>query len=64
MTDPTVKLPSRIAILGAARSGLAAAHFLRQRGVDVFISETCAPEKLKSALAETGLQTLPHEAGG
>jgi len=52
----------RFAIIGAARSGLSAARFLLERGAQVFISDTCAAEKLDMTLAANDLAQVPHEA--
>lgn len=57
-------LPDRIAIIGAARSGLAAAQFLLSRGKRVFISDTRTREKLDGDLRQAGLDQVPSEAEG
>lgn len=54
--------PRRVSIIGAARSGIAAAHFFAQRGVSVFISDTCETEQLAALLAEQGLSGCHFEA--
>lgn len=56
-------LPPRVCVLGAARSGLAAAKYLLDQGVDVFISDTCDKDKLNLALASNDLAQVSHEAG-
>lgn len=56
--------PSRVSIIGAARSGLAAAQFFLEKGTDVFISDSCTEQKLLSSLASKGLTDLEHESGG
>jgi UDP-N-acetylmuramoylalanine--D-glutamate ligase len=53
-----------VGILGAARSGLAAADYFRSKGVAVFISDSCAPEKLVALLREKGMAGVAHEGGG
>lgn len=50
--------------MGAARSGVAAARFLNEKGVDVFISDNCPAEKLGLVLASNGLAHLHYEGGG
>lgn len=54
--------PRRVSIIGAARSGIAAAHFFAARGVSVFISDTCAKEQLVAILAEQKLSGCDFEA--
>jgi UDP-N-acetylmuramoylalanine--D-glutamate ligase len=58
------KLPARVAVIGAARSGIAAARYLHENGVMVFISDSCPAEKLDMVLASNKLAHLSHEAGG
>jgi len=60
---PKTYIPRKVSILGAARSGLAAAVFLNSRSIPVFISDTCPLEKLEAVLAANGCAHLPHEAG-
>lgn len=55
--------PLNVGILGAARSGLAAAAYFRSKGVSLFISDTCSAEKLDALLAKQDLAEVPHEAG-
>jgi UDP-N-acetylmuramoylalanine--D-glutamate ligase len=57
-------IPKSASIIGAARSGISAARFLKAKGVSVFISDSCQPEKLEKILAENGLSDIRHEAGG
>jgi UDP-N-acetylmuramoylalanine--D-glutamate ligase len=52
------------AVIGAARSGIAAAKLLCQMGVDVLISDSCKTEKLEALLASGGISHFRHEAGG
>jgi UDP-N-acetylmuramoylalanine--D-glutamate ligase len=56
--------PRSVAIIGAARSGLAAAAFFMKKGVPVFISDTCSLDKLTATLRDKGLATATYEAGG
>jgi UDP-N-acetylmuramoylalanine--D-glutamate ligase len=55
--------PRRVAIIGAARSGIAAAEYFRGKGVPIFISDSCSAEKLEATLAAKGLSGVEHEAG-
>lgn len=54
----------KVSILGAGRSGIAAARFCLGRGMAVFISDICGPEKLLATLKTNGLQSLDFEADG
>jgi UDP-N-acetylmuramoylalanine--D-glutamate ligase len=62
--DLRVTFPRRVGILGAGRSGLAAATYFRSKGVDIFISDSCAIEKLEAILSVQGLASAAHEGGG
>jgi UDP-N-acetylmuramoylalanine--D-glutamate ligase len=64
MTKDTIHNPAKVSIIGAARSGLAAAKFFVDRGSSVFLSDTCDPAKLESILKTAKLEGVPHEAGG
>ncbi len=57
-------LPQKVAILGAGRSGIAVAKFLDDRGIEIYISESCGQEKLDFLLASNGLADKPHESEG
>lgn len=61
--DMKTTFPSKVAIIGAARSGLAAAEFFSRKKVAVFISDTCGETQLRSSLSSRGLDGLPYEAG-
>ncbi|MCU0609337.1 MAG: UDP-N-acetylmuramoyl-L-alanine--D-glutamate ligase [Chitinispirillaceae bacterium] len=61
--DLQTTFPNRVTIIGAARSGLAAAAFFARRKVQLFISDTCAPDKLEKILADKGLSGVAREAG-
>lgn len=63
-TDKMRRLPERVAVLGAAKSGLASAKFLKDQGVSVFISDLCQREKLDFILASSGISGIESEAGG
>ncbi|MCX7726896.1 MAG: UDP-N-acetylmuramoyl-L-alanine--D-glutamate ligase [Chitinispirillaceae bacterium] len=57
------KYPGRVSIIGAARSGLAVAKFLRKLKISVFISDTCSTELLVKRLSEYGLDDVEYESG-
>jgi UDP-N-acetylmuramoylalanine--D-glutamate ligase len=61
--DLQTTFPKRVTIIGAARSGLAAAAFFAKRNVQLFISDSCAPDRLEEILAGKGLCGVAHEAG-
>ncbi len=54
---------ARFTVLGAARSGLAAAAYLAAKGGRVFVSDTCENQALEMRLASNGLAHLAHEGG-
>jgi len=56
--------PGKVSIIGAAKSGLAAAGYFKSRGVDVFVSDTCPESKLMSLLGAKDLSGIPHESVG
>lgn len=57
------RLPARVTVMGAARSGIAAARYLMEHGVSVFLSDSCPAEKLDFILASNKLAHVAHEAG-
>jgi UDP-N-acetylmuramoylalanine--D-glutamate ligase len=57
-------LPEKVAILGAGRSGIAAAKYCLQKGISVFISETGSVENLEFILASNAIASCGHEGGG
>ncbi|MFP4163249.1 MAG: UDP-N-acetylmuramoyl-L-alanine--D-glutamate ligase [Chitinispirillaceae bacterium] len=59
-----IELPERVTVIGAARSGIAAAKYLHARGCSVFISEKCGQEPLQKVLQNAGLKHLECEANG
>ncbi len=63
-SDINNSFPSKVSIIGAARSGLAAALFFVERGSRVFISDSCTEQKLMASLEAKGLSGLAHESGG
>ncbi len=60
---PRSYVPRRASIIGAARSGIGAARFLKSKGTEVFVSDTCTAEKLDRVLADGGLTGVAREAG-
>jgi len=58
--------PGSVAVIGAAKSGTAAAQYFRARGSRVFISDTCSRERLDEILRSSGLTGggIDSEAGG
>jgi UDP-N-acetylmuramoylalanine--D-glutamate ligase len=55
--------PSKVSIIGAARSGLAAAEFFKRKNVAVFISDSCSEEQLRTTLVSRGLNDVEYESG-
>jgi len=53
----------RVTIIGAARSGLAAAKLLRDNGAVVFVSDSGSEEKLASAMADLKELNVEFEIG-
>jgi UDP-N-acetylmuramoylalanine--D-glutamate ligase len=60
--DMKTTFPSRVSIIGAARSGLAAAKYFIENGSAVFISDSCDADKLKSVLNTRGIAPVEYEA--
>jgi UDP-N-acetylmuramoylalanine--D-glutamate ligase len=54
----------RFSIIGGARSGLAVATLLHNRGAQVFLSEKATAEKAAQVLAELTARGMPSEFGG
>jgi UDP-N-acetylmuramoylalanine--D-glutamate ligase len=54
----------KVTVLGAARSGLAAARLLKSQGAHVFLSDKDSAEKLKAALPSLQSAGIPFEVGG
>lgn len=53
----------RFSILGAARSGLAVAALLRERGASVFVSDKAPADKMRQAADELEKMGIPYELG-
>ncbi len=60
--DMKSTFPGKVSIIGAARSGLAAAEFFIRKGTTVFISDSCIESKLQTALDSRGLGHMDHES--
>ena len=54
----------KITVLGAARSGLAAARLLKEKGATVFVSDLAAREAKEEAARFLEQHHIPHEFGG
>ncbi|HLP14656.1 MAG TPA: UDP-N-acetylmuramoyl-L-alanine--D-glutamate ligase [Bacteroidota bacterium] len=54
----------KISILGAERSGVAAAILLAQNGAEVFVSDAAPGEKIRESLDTLLRQGIAYEAGG
>jgi UDP-N-acetylmuramoylalanine--D-glutamate ligase len=54
----------KVAILGAARSGLAAARLLKSQGAQVFVSDKDSEGKLKPQISSLKSAGIPFEVGG
>lgn len=50
-------------IIGAARSGVAVAVLLKNRGAEVFVSDSAPAEKLQQSLNELARHVIPYECG-
>lgn len=54
----------KVTIIGAARSGVAAAKLLKRKGYDVFLSDANEVQKIESSFTEDiKLSGIPHEFG-
>ncbi|MBI4548490.1 MAG: UDP-N-acetylmuramoyl-L-alanine--D-glutamate ligase [Ignavibacteriae bacterium] len=53
----------KVSILGAARSGLAAARLLEEKGASVFVSDSGSPEKLQSQISTLQSAGIEIETG-
>ena len=60
--DMKTTFPRQVSVIGAARSGMAAARYFTDRGVRVFISDSCSSEKMKKLIAENNLSGCAWEA--
>ena len=52
-----------VTVIGAARSGLAAARFLHHKGVSVFLTELSPAAKYEDAARLLAADGIPHEFG-
>ncbi|MFC1477403.1 UDP-N-acetylmuramoyl-L-alanine--D-glutamate ligase [candidate division KSB1 bacterium] len=55
---------SRISVLGAGRSGMAAARLLLRHGAEVFLSEANESEELERSCSSIGHKDFDYELGG
>ncbi len=55
---------NKVSIIGAARSGVAAAKLLKSQGAQVFVSDKESEEKLKSQIPNLKSLQIPFETGG
>src|SRR5208283_706299 len=53
----------KISVIGAARSGIAAAQLLKTHGANVFVSDNGSEEKLKENLADFKSLGIEYEVG-
>jgi len=58
------EMPKRVAVIGAAKSGIAAALYFRSRGSEIFVSDTCQRVRLDAVLRENGLDGIDSESDG
>ena len=61
--DQTSLLHKKVSVIGAARSGIAAARLLQAHGADVFISDASPAEKLQASIAELKAAGIAFETG-
>ncbi len=57
-------IKERVAVIGAADSGLAAAKVLMDMGKEVFLSDTCGEKELVHRITGKGLAGIDYEADG
>jgi UDP-N-acetylmuramoylalanine--D-glutamate ligase len=62
--EPSEIQGKKISVIGAARSGLAAAHLLRANGADVFVSDVSPAGKLTDSLIDFKKNGINFETGG
>ncbi|MDR0305391.1 MAG: UDP-N-acetylmuramoyl-L-alanine--D-glutamate ligase [Chitinispirillales bacterium] len=55
--------PARVAVIGAAKSGIAAAKYFHSRGAGVLLSDSCSRERLDEVMRDNGLGDIESEAG-
>jgi len=54
----------KVGVIGAARSGEAAALLLKRYGADVFVSDSKPANQIESAIEQLEKNSIPYEAGG
>lgn len=57
-------IPKSAAIIGAGKSGLSAAKYFKEQGIDIFISDSCGIDELNFRLAANDLSQIAHEGEG
>lgn len=57
-------IKGKITVVGAARSGVAAAKLLKSQGAQVFVSDKESAEKLTSHISSLTSAGIPYEVGG
>lgn len=57
-------IEGKVTVIGAARSGIAAAKLLRSQGVQVFVSDKESADKLRSHIPDLRSAEIPFETGG
>lgn len=62
--EDQMSMPKRVSVIGAARSGIAAARYFLDINSEVFISDTCSQEKMLQIIATHGLTGATYESGG
>jgi len=63
VTDSQVA-EKKVTVIGAARSGLAAARLMQEMGAMVFVSESGVPEKLAAQISDLKAAGIEYETGG
>jgi UDP-N-acetylmuramoylalanine--D-glutamate ligase len=63
--DTPVQWPRKVAVMGAARSGIAVVRYFNSKGIPVFLSDTCSQEALtgiaeKNRLDISGFEATAH----
>lgn len=54
----------KVSVIGAARSGIAAADLLKSKSAIVFVSDVAKPEDMVNAIATLNKMRIPYEFGG
>jgi UDP-N-acetylmuramoylalanine--D-glutamate ligase len=62
--DCKTYFPDKVAIIGAAKSGIAATRYFIEHGVSVVISDLCSSEHLEKIIVRNNLSGCQYEGGG